>query len=515
MEVDRPRDWRQDLGAGMAKAWPIVGGVMTQLPFRTATELAAALRAKQISSIELLDCYLGRIEELNPGLGAVVTLDADRARREAAEADRRLARGAEAGPLHGLPVTVKDCLETAGLRTTCGAPELAGYVPERDAEAVGRLRSAGAIVMSKTNLPAWASDCQSYNELFGTTNNPWDATRTPGGSSGGAAAAVAAGLSALELGSDLGGSLRIPAAWCGVYTLKPSYGIVPVQGHIPPPPGTPGEVDIGVVGPLARSAADLDLCLTVLAGPDPVDAVGWRLELPASPGRDPRAWRVAVWPSEPGWPLDRAVAGWLKATADTLAAAGMHLEEARPVNLEESLDVAQRLIQGQVAGFLPESDFAALTARAAHLDPGDQSPPARFARNIAQSARQLAQAKQQQRALRASWARFFSQYDVLLCPAMRTTAIAHDHNPDVDARVITVNGEPVPYADQFAWVQAVGVAYLPAVVAPAGIATDGLPVGIQIVGPYLHDRTVTAFAQTMAGLTGGFAPPPAYLATTA
>ena len=225
---------------------------MAQLPFRTATELAAALRAKEISSTELLDCYLGRIEELNPGLGAVVTLDADRARREAAEADRRLARGAAAGPLHGLPVTVKDCLETAGLRTTCGAPELAGYVPERDAEAVGRLRSAGAIIMGKTNLPAWASDCQSYNELFGTTNNPWDAGRTPGGSSGGAAAAVAAGLSALELGSDLGGSLRIPAAWCGVYTLKPSFGIIPVDGHIPPPPGMPAEVDIGVVGPLAE-----------------------------------------------------------------------------------------------------------------------------------------------------------------------------------------------------------------------------------------------------------------------
>ena len=210
---------------------------MTQLPFRTATELAAALRAKEISSTELLDCYLGRIEEFNPGLGAVVTLDVDRARREAAEADRRLVRGAEAGPLHGLPVTVKDCLETAGLRTTCGAPELAGYVPERDAEAVGRLRSAGAIVMGKTNLPAWASDCQSYNELFGTTNNPWDTARTPGGSSGGAAAAVAAGLSALELGSDLGGSLRIPAAWCGVYTLTPSFGVIPVAAEYGRPPG--------------------------------------------------------------------------------------------------------------------------------------------------------------------------------------------------------------------------------------------------------------------------------------
>jgi amidase len=274
-------------------------------------------------------------------------------------------------------------------------------------------------------------------------------------------------------------------------------------------------MDIGVLGPLARSAADLDLCLTVLAGPDSVEAAGWHLDLPRSPARDLRAWRVAMWPDEPGWPLDRAVAERLKAVADTLAAAGMHVEEHRPVNLDESLDVAQRLIQGQVAGFLPNPDFAALTARAACLDPQDQSPPARFARNITQSARQLAQAKNQQRALAASWARFFSHYDILLCPVMRTTAIPHDHNPDVDARVIAVNGEPVSYADQFAWVQAVGVAYLPAAVAPAGIAADGLPVGIQIVGPYLHDRTVTAFTQTVAGLIGGFTPPPAYAAAAA
>jgi amidase len=481
-----------------------------QLTLMTATELAAAIRSKEISSTELVESYLDRIDALNPGLGAVVTMAAESARAQAREADRCLAQGEDLGPLHGLPVTVKDSLETAGMRTTCGARELADYVPDNDAVAVGRLRRAGAIVVGKTNLPAWASDCQSYNELFGTTNNPWDASRTPGGSSGGAAAAVAAGLGALELGSDLGGSLRIPAAWCGVYALKPSYGVIPSRGHIPPPPGTLAEVDIGVLGPLARSAADLDLCLTVLAGPDLVEAAGWRLELPASPARDLRAWRVAVWPDEPGWPVDRGVAERLKATADALTAAGMHVEESRPVNLDESLDVAQRLIQGQVAGFLPEPDFAALTARAASLDPHDQSPPARFARNITQSARQLALARQQQRALRASWARFFSRYDVLLCPAMRTTAIPHDHNPDVDARIITVNGKPVAYADQFAWVQAIGVAYLPAVAAPAGTAADGLPVGIQIVGPYLHDRTVTAFAQTLAGLVGGFTPPPAY-----
>jgi amidase len=487
---------------------------MTQLPFRSATELAAAIRRKEISSAELLACYLHRIEEFNPALNAIINLDAERARREAAGADRCLASGQQLGPLHGLPMTIKDSLETAGMRTTCGAPELADHVPGRDAAAVARLRSAGAIIVGKTNLPAWAGDCQSYNELFGTTNNPWDAARTPGGSSGGAAAAVAAGLTALELGSDLGGSLRIPAHWCGVYTLKPSYGIVPLHGHIPPAPGTLSGLDVAALGPLARGVDDLDLCLSVLAGPDDTDGVAWRLELPQAPDRAIGDWRVAVWPDEPGWPLDRNVAERLNAAKEALSAAGMRVQEARPVDLDASLDVAQRVIQGSMAGALPEPAFAALAARAARFDPADQTPPARFARNVTQRARHLALAKEEQLALRAAWAEFFAQYDVLLCPAMRTTAIAHDHNPDVDARLITVNGEQASYADQFAWVQAVGLAYLPAAVVPAGTAADGLPVGVQVVGPYLRDRTVVAFARLMRDLVGGFTAPPGYAAVT-
>jgi len=488
---------------------------MAQLAFRPATELAAAIKSREISSTELLECYLDRIERFNPGLNAVVTLDVERARREAGEADSRLAQGVPVGPLHGLPMTVKDSLETRGMRTTCGAPQLAGYVPERDAAAVARLRGAGAIVVGKTNLPMWAGDCQTYNEVFGTTGNPWDPARTPGGSSGGSAAAVAAGLSALELGSDLGGSLRIPAHWCGVYALKPSFGVVPSRGHIPPPPGMLAQLDIGVLGPIARSADDLALCLPVIAGPDQADAAGWRLSLPPAPERNITQWRVAVWPDEPGWPLDRAVAARLTAAADSLAAAGMRVEEARPVDLDRSLDLAQRLIQGGVGAMVPQPQYDALARRAAALAPGDGSPPARFARNTTQSARQLGQAKQEQLALRAAWADFFTRHDILLSPAMRTSAIPHDHNPDVDARTVTVNGEPVRYADQFAWLQAVGVACLPAVAAPAGLTADGMPAGIQIVGPYLHDHTVIAFSQILAELAGGFTPPPAYAAVTA
>ncbi len=241
---------------------------MTADPHASASELTAALRARQIGSRELLELYLDRVERLNPPLNAVVTLDAERALAEAAAADEAIARGEPLGPLHGLPITVKDTIETVGLRTTAGAAPLASHVPASDATAVARLRAAGAIVFGKTNTPPWASEPFTDNPLFGRTSNPWDRERTPGCSSGGSAAAVAAGLTGLDLGSDLGGSLRMPAAYCGLYTLRPSHGVVPSRGHIPPPPGFHAEVDMGTLGPLARGADDLGLILDVLAGSD-------------------------------------------------------------------------------------------------------------------------------------------------------------------------------------------------------------------------------------------------------
>lgn len=236
-----------------------------------AARLVAALKAGEVSSRELLDLYLSRIEAADPALNAVVTLDAERARRLAAEADADLARGEASGALHGLPITIKDTIETGGLRTTAGAPWLGGHVPDRDATAVARLKAAGAIVFGKTNCPLYGGDAQSENVVFGTTGNPWDTDRSPGGSSGGSAAALAAGQTALELGSDIGGSVRNPAHYCGVYGHKPSFGIIPTRGHIPPPPGALSPVDLAVVGPLGRSAEDLALAMDVLVGPDEAD----------------------------------------------------------------------------------------------------------------------------------------------------------------------------------------------------------------------------------------------------
>jgi amidase len=480
-------------------------------PFAPATELAASLARRDFTSRELLECYLAGVEQHNPALNAVVTLDAERARAAADQADRALARGERSGPLHGLPVTIKDSLETAGLRTTSGSKQLADYVPESDAVVVARLRAAGAIVFGKTNLPEFAGDSQSFNELFGTTNNPWDLTRTPGGSSGGSAAAVAAGLSPLELGSDIGGSLRIPAHFCGLYTIKPTYGIVPLRGHIPPPPGSPIEADVCVVGPLARSAEDLDLALSLLAGADERLRSAWQLELPPPRHASLRDYRVAIKLDDPYASIDREILAVYARVVDALRAAGAKIDEdAQPPSLAEGHDLAQKLIQATVSRWFDDDGFQGLIDRASAAAPDDDSPPVRWARNVTQRVRDYEFTKERRLALKAEWAAFFDRYDVLLCPVMPIVAIPHDLNPDVDARTITVNGETRSYGDQYAWMQAIGVAHLPAAVAPVGLTAGGLPAGIQIVAAEFEDRTVIDIARHLADVVGGFQSPPGY-----
>ncbi len=480
-------------------------------PFNSATSLVAAIARREVSSRELLEEYLRRIEHHNPALNAVVTLDAERALADADTADDALARGEPTGALHGLPVTIKDSLATAELRTTAGAPPFADHVPARDAEAVARLRAAGAIIFGKTNVPAFASDTQTYNDLFGTTNNPWDLGRTPGGSSGGAAAAIAAGLSALELGSDFGGSLRLPAHFCGIYSLKPTYGIVPQRGHIPPAPDTLTEFDIAVTGPLARHASDLDLCLSVMAGPDTERGVAWRLELPPPRSSSLGGYRIAAWLDDPAYSIDSEIAGVYERLVAELRRAGARIHDgARPAPLAEGLDVAQRLIQDAVSPWLPEEEFRSLLERAAAAPADDSTPPVRWARNVTQRVREYQFVAEQRLRLKAAWADFFRDHDVLLCPVTPTPAIPHDHNPDVDARTISVNGISRPYGEQFAWLQAVGVVHLPAAVAPVGFTSTGLPVGIQIVAPHLEDRTAIDVAARITEVVGGFQAPPGF-----
>jgi amidase len=441
----------------------------------SASTLLAALRDRQVSSRELLEAYLHRIAVRNPALNAVVTLDVDRARAAADAADVATARGHATGALHGLPMTIKDSLETAGMRTTAGAPDLAAYVPASDADAVARLRREGAIIFGKTNLPVYAMDWQSTNPVFGTTNNPWDLDRTPGGSSGGAAAAVAAGLTGLELGSDIRGSLRQPAHNSGVFTLKPSFGIVPTRGHIPGPPGTLSTPDMAVLGPIARSADDLDLALDVLAGPDPAAATAWRLRLPPARGRSLGDYRIGVWLDDPTCPVDANVLAVLLHAVDQLRTAGARLDDqARPLRLDEASDVFERL----------------------------------FAAAVSPGAADWNHVNEHRHQLRARWATFFENYDALLTPVAPVAAIHHDHTPDVASRTITVNGAARPYTDLSTWTGLAGGSYLPAAVAPVGLTTNGLPIGIQVIAPYLEDRTAVDLARHLEHVLGGFQAPP-------
>lgn len=462
---------------------------MTDVAFMPACEQAALIRARTLGAAELLEHYLRRIERHNPAVNAVVTLDADVAREAARRADGRAARDRWDGPLHGVPMTIKDCIATAGMRTTAGATELERYVPDADATAVARLRAAGAIVFGKTNLPSWAAEPQTHNPIFGVTNNPHDLTRTVGGSSGGAAAAVAAGLTGLDVGSDLLSSIRNPAHYCGVYGHKPSFGIVPLDGHIPPPPGVAMEMDFAVIGPLARSAADLALALDVMAGPDPTREPAWRLELP----RARSTMRIATWFDDVRC---RVEGGTRRLLDDAVAAlrAGGHTvaDETHPeISLSETERVMQRLVQGMIAAFLPGDTYGEAVAHSRSSESNDNHTL--WTRDVASSARDWSIASNRRHEIRAMFTRFFRDYDVLLVPTCPTTAFEHNFDsPDLD--------------DVAVWSTIAGVAWLPATVAPVGRTSEGLPVGVQIIGPFLEDHTTIAAAHLIGDLTGGYAP---------
>jgi amidase len=455
----------------------------------SATELAAAVRDKAISARELLDLYLDRIERLNGPVNAVVTLDIERARGAAGAADDATARGDAPGPLHGLPVTIKDAIATEGIRSTGGAVELRDHVPAEDAPAVTRLKEAGAIVFGKTNLPRWSGDLQTFNEIFGTTNNPWDATRAPGGSSGGAAAAVACGFTSFELGTDIGGSLRNPAHFCGVFSLKPSFGVVPQRGYLDHRTGGTIDADINVFGPLARSADDLDLLLDVLAGPEPERAPAWRLELPGPTVTTAAGARVAVWFDDEISPIDNGYRALLQRTADALADAGAKVEVVKPpVPPHEQQAVFFSMISAAIS---PSFDDA-------------------IADELSGSHRAWLRAEEQRAAMRETWARWFVDYDVLLCPVTPTGALPHDQEHEFFDRVFAVNGVERPFADNVIWNGLIGILGLPSAVPPIGRVEGNLPVGIQVVAPYLHDRTSNAVARIISEQAGGYEPPPGF-----
>jgi len=483
---------------------------MPATPFASARELLARMARRELSSGELLEQCVARVERRNPPLNAVVTLDLERARARAVAADAALERGESWGPLHGLPVTIKDTWETAGIRSTSGAPQYAQHVPSTDAVAVRRLIDAGCIVFGKTNTPMLGGDVQTYNEVFGVTNSAWDVARSPGGSSGGAATAVATGMSAFELGSDIGGSIRTPSSWSGVYGLKTSYGIVPMRGHIAPPPGALSLSDLCVAGPIARDAADLDLLLDVLAGPLEEEAVGWRLALPPPRRRALREYRVAAWLEDASFPVDASVAERLQATVAALRAAGVRVDEAaRPAfALADCMRDYQRLLYPVIAAGYPLEAFEGFLALAPDMDPAATDAFSRFVTFGTARHRDWLAAQEAGARYRAALRDFFRDHDVLLCPVTPVAAIPHDHTDPLPARKILVNGAERSYVELFAWISIATLGYLPAASAPVGLTRGGLPVGVQIVAPYLEDRTAVDFARRLGEVIGGFEAPP-------
>jgi amidase len=439
-----------------------------------AHELIAALAARQVSAVELAQEAIVHIERLDPPINAVVVRDFDRALEAAKAADAALARG-ERRPLLGLPMTVKEAHNVAGLPTTWGSPAFKGWIAPTDSVGVARLKASGAVILGKTNVPPFLSDWQSANPIYGRTNHPLDHGRTPGGSSGGSAAALAAGMVPLEFGSDIGGSIRVPAAFCGVLGHKPTHDLIPQRGHAPP--GLDGAgVELGVVGPLARSVEDLEIALSVLAGPDDDTALAYRLELPAPRHAALADFRVLVIGAHPVAALDPEIATALETLARRIERAGAKVSRGSDLipDLAAAFDAYRAILMPIVTRGTP---------------PRPDAP----------SAEDWLNALDTQWAFRKRWAALFEVFDIVLAPAFGVVAFPHDDAP-FESRIHLIDGQPTPYLNQVAWPSLATLPNLPATAFPIGETKSGLPIGVQAIGPYLEDLTPLAFARLAGGL---------------
>ncbi|MBR1220799.1 amidase [Bradyrhizobium sp. U87765 SZCCT0131] len=485
---------------------------MSGLQYATLRDQVSALRAKKVSATELLDQSIARIERFDGQINAVVVRDFDRARIAARDADAALARG-ETGALLGVPVAIKESFNVAGLPTTWGFPAAKGWIASEDAVLVARLKAAGAVVIGKTNVPISLADWQSYNDIYGTTNNPWDTSRSPGGSSGGSSAALAAGYVSLALGSDIGGSLRIPAHFCGVFAHKPSSTLLPRRGHTPPGvPPLSSFIDLAVVGPMTRNAADLSLATALLAGPDEAEAVAYKLTLPPPRAETLRDFRVLVLDSHPLAPTSDAV----RAGLDRIAQ-GLEKEGAKVVRRSDALPdlvlmakTYMTLLTSVFGADIPEDVYQATRTALADVPPSVDTLDVMRGRGLVLSHRDWIKADRVRSSLAARWSELFRTVDVVLCPVTPTPAFPHDHTPDQRARLLDVDGKSMPYQDQLVWPGIATLTGLPATAIPMGLAPNGLPVGMQVVGPYLEDRTPLHFAELAETAFGGFTAPPGY-----
>lgn len=477
--------------------------------YADASTLAKDIRDKRIGCRQILDLYLARLDRINPELNAVVVLDIPRARERADAADAALARGENWGALHGVPMTVKESFGVTGLPTTRGIPELSKRTANNNMLMVERLLSAGAVIFGKSNVPLHLADWQSYNAIYGSTNNPWDLARTPGGSSGGGAAAVAAGLVAIEAGSDSAGSLRVPAHYCGVYGHRPTFGICSQNGHELGSKIAPR--DLSTLGPIARSATDLGLMLDVMSGPDRIDANGWTLSLLRNAPKKLPDYRVAVMLDSEISPVDAAIRDQLRKVADFLADQGARVAEARPVLDEEATSRNfVKLLRAAGSSGMSAAAFEVASTLVRQAPADERSYRTEVARAETMSHREWLDVDEARHRIRGTWASFFDEWDVLICPVSSTPAVAHDHVSQRWQQTIEVDGRCLPATDQMFWVGFSAQAYLPSTVAPVGLSAEGLPVGIQIIGPQYSDYVCIDFASKLERAYRGFTPPPRY-----
>ena len=471
--------------------------------YSTARAMLADLKANKISARELLDAHLARNDRISKTINAVVDTDVERARRDAEAIDAARRKGEPLGPLAGIPMTIKDGFDVANMPATAGNPDFKRRDKGcRDADLVSRLRAAGAVIWGKTNVPFMLSDLQSYNAIYGTTNNPYDVTRVPGGSSGGAAAALASGVTPLEIGSDIGGSLRHPASFCGVTALKPTWGVLSMRGHIPPAPDAYAEMDMAVAGPMARTTDDLKLLWSVLRG------------TPERPRREVTGARVAIWDDEASWPLGQDVKSAVHRAADALAKAGAHVERAKPaIDGAELMDFYDTLLWAILAAGMPEPMLAAFEATheadRAIVARGDSGAvAARFRLRATASFREIARAWIKRQAHKDRLAEFFMRYDAIVMPIASVTAFPHQQEPTFLERVLDVDGAQVPYSGLLNWISPATVLHAPSLAVQAGHTAHGMPVGVQIVGPWHGEDRLFDFAAAVEEATGGFRAPP-------
>jgi len=475
--------------------------------FLDATALAAAIKAKQVSSAELLELYIDRVERYDDQINAVVVHDFDRGRAAARAADEALAKGRNLGPLHGVPMTIKEAYDVAGLPTTWGNSVFRENIAKQDADSVQRLKGAGAVFFGKTNVPENLADFQSFNEIYGTTNNPWNLGRTPGGSSGGSSAALAAGLTGLDAGSDIGGSIRNPAHFCGIYGHKPTWGIVSDEGH-----ALPGELmpkDIGVVGPMARSAEDLALSMDVVAGAGRTDRAGWQLNLPRPSKTSLDQYRVAILPTHEFAPVATEMADRVQHIGEILAKLGATVAdfESPDIDLADSFETYSSLLWGVMAEGMPEEEKEENRKRRPQLSSGLRSIADDVVYFSVQEHGEWLSYSNKRFYLRRAWEKFFQDFDILICPQTATDAFPHDHG-DYFGRTLTVDNEEQEYFRQVFWAGIITVAHLPSTVFPTGLSHGGLPIGLQAVGAEYNDYITIDFARLMAREIGGFVPPP-------